>query len=163
MDLPATDLANGFLRSQALSRWLKGAGLVALAGLVAGVALFFALTWLYPSDAALLQGRWEALQIRGQGQEVPGGGMSMHFAQDRVILTFPGMRPVGPLFRIDPSKNPKEIDISFPTERMLWTGIYRLQGDRLLLCLNSQGRDRPADFGDERCFTYDLKRAPVGP
>ena len=87
----------------------------------------------------------------------PVADVQVIFAGDRVILRFPDMPPVSGTFRVDPSKDPKEIDLVLAAD-MTWPGIYRLEGDRLRLCLDSQGRERPASLSGERFFAYELQR-----
>ena len=83
------------------------------------------------------------------------------FAGDRVTLQFPGMPPLLATFRVDPSKNPKEIDLLFAGS-VTWPGIYRLEGDRLQLCIDSQARERPAKLNGEKFFYYELQRPAAG-
>jgi uncharacterized protein (TIGR03067 family) len=53
-------------------------------------------------------------------------------------------------FKLDPSKDPKEIDMFFPdgaNAPKVGKGIYRLDGDTFKLCrAQAPGEDRPRDF-----------------
>jgi uncharacterized protein (TIGR03067 family) len=71
------------------------------------------------------------------------------------------MPPTSATFRVDPSKDPKEIDLSNPNG-VTEPGIYRLDGDRLQLCVNTEGRERPARLSRERFLFYELRRPPGG-
>jgi uncharacterized protein (TIGR03067 family) len=54
--------------------------------------------------------------------------------------------------RLDPSKSPKEIDITFldgPGKGSTFPGIYALEKEQLRLCF-SHTKDRPKDFKTER-------------
>jgi RNA polymerase sigma factor (sigma-70 family) len=166
----AAELANSFLKAEALARWIRVAGLLAMAGLVASV-VFFTLgrkTHRQPEslparklpDPELLQGTWDAASVRTGGQQIPAEGVHMVFAGDRATLQFPGMPPLSGPFRVDPDKDPKQIDVDFGNG-LIWPGIYRLEGDRLQLCVDSQARERPASFNDERFFSYELQRSPA--
>jgi uncharacterized protein (TIGR03067 family) len=61
----------------------------------------------------------------------------------------------------DPSTDPKHIDLDFGND-ITWPGIYRLEGDRLQLCLDSLWRERPAKLNGVKFFYYELKRAAAG-
>jgi uncharacterized protein (TIGR03067 family) len=68
--------------------------------------------------------------------------------------------PLSPTFRVDPSKDPKEIDFVV-AQGVTWPGIYWLEGDRLQLCVDTQGRERPASLSGERFFYYEMQRVPA--
>jgi RNA polymerase sigma factor (sigma-70 family) len=157
----AADIANSFLKAQALTRWVRAAGLLMVAGLVA-----VALLWLLPgrkaqTDAERLQGTWKAARVWIRGQEVPAGNLEMIFAGDRVTWQADFMPPLVGTFRLDPGKDPKEIDRFFPNGAKD-LGIYRLDGDHLQLCIDTEGRERPASLSRERFFYFELERAPAG-
>jgi RNA polymerase sigma factor (sigma-70 family) len=156
------DLANGFLRILTLTRWLRITGLLALAFLMVGAALWFTLGRKAPSDLELLQGTWNVTLVRAGGQQMPEPGVTMSVSGERVTLRTPNMMIFTCLFRVDPSKEPKQIDHLFG-RGVTWPGIYRLQGDRLQLCLNTQGGERPTDLNEERFAYYELRRIPAGP
>jgi RNA polymerase sigma factor (sigma-70 family) len=157
----AADLANSFLKAQGLTRWVRAAGLLVVASLVA-----VALLWLLPgrkaeTDAQRLQGTWKATRVWLRGQEVPAGNLEMIFEGDRVTWQADFMPPLVATFRLEPSKDPKEIDRFFPNgTRDL--GIYRLDGDHLQLCVDPEGRERPASLSRERFFYFELQRVPAG-
>jgi RNA polymerase sigma factor (sigma-70 family) len=64
-----------------------------------------------------------------------------------------GFRIVKHLYRLDTTKNPKQIDIT--VKKMndeyvgVMKGIYVLDGDELRLCLGQTGKDRPAAFPEK--------------
>jgi len=167
------ELANGFLKSQALARCVKVAGLLATAGLIAVVILFFTLGRkarpdapmsqgaVAKSDSEAIQGTWNATKVRHGGQEmIPAENVQMVFAGDRVTSHFPGLAPLSGTFRLDPSKDPKEIDLIFPAG-VTWRGMYGLEGDQLQLCIDLQARERPVSLTDERFFSSEMKRETV--
>ena len=167
------ELANGFLKAQTLARWVKVAGLLATVGLIAVVIVFFSLGRKARPDAPrsqgavakpdteAMQGTWNATKVRHGGQEmIPEENVQMVFAGDRVTSHFPGMPALSGTFRLDPSKDPKEIDLIFPAG-VTWRGIYRMEGDQLQLCIDLQARERPVSLTDERFFSSEMKRETV--
>jgi RNA polymerase sigma factor (sigma-70 family) len=153
----AAELADGFLKSQALTRWIKVAGLLAGAGLLAIAVLFFTRARETRPDTELLQGTWNATNVWVNGQKLPGEGVDIAFTGERVTLRFPGMPPLSPTFRIDPSKDPKEINFDLPGG-VTWPGIYQLERDRLQLCINLLAGERPAKLSGDRFSYYELRR-----
>jgi uncharacterized protein (TIGR03067 family) len=67
-------------------------------------------------------------------------------------------------YRLEPGQEPKAIDfIRAPGDAL--PGIYRLDGDRLQLCL-SVGGNRPTDFirkPDPQLWLYELHRMETAP
>lgn len=52
------------------------------------------------------------------------------------------------VFTLDEMQSPKTIDLTIDGESTRLMGIYRLEGDRLTLCLRSDGV-RPTEFSSE--------------
>jgi RNA polymerase sigma factor (sigma-70 family) len=155
------DLANRFLKWQALTRWIKAAGLLMVVGLVA-VALFF-LTQGRKSQTDLgLQGSWGSARVWFRGQEVPAVNLQMTFTGDRFSMRSDVFPPMSATVRVDANKDPKEIDLFYPDTGVTDLGIYRLDGDRLQLCINTEGRERPTTLGPGRFNYYELQRPAAG-
>ena len=150
--------AQGFLRAQFLRKWAKALGLLAVAALVAVVLLFLIRAQKPKTDQELLQGTWKVAKMWFGGRELPVAAIDMIFAGDQFTQRAAGTTSQATI-RLDPGKDPKEIDFLFP-RRATWRGIYQLKGDQLLLCWNTEGRERPADFTGERFYYYELRRQP---
>jgi RNA polymerase sigma factor (sigma-70 family) len=153
-------LAQGFLRAQLLRKWTKAVGLLAVGGLVAVLLLFLTRAQKPKTDQQLLQGTWKVAKMWFGGQEMPVEAIDMIFAGDQFTQRAAGTT-LQASFRLDPGKDPKEIDFLFP-RRVTWRGIYRLEGDHMLLCWNTEGPERPADFTGKRFYYYELRRQPEG-
>jgi RNA polymerase sigma factor (sigma-70 family) len=160
----AADLANGFLKTQALTRWVIAAGLLLAAGSVSvPPVLLLTHARKAQTDAELLQGTWKAARLWVGGQQVPPLNLEMIFAGDGFTMRADILpQPMSATFRVDPSKDPKEIDLVYPNG-VTNPGIYRLDGDRLQLSINTEGAERPANFSpDKRFWQYELQRTTVG-
>jgi uncharacterized protein (TIGR03067 family) len=121
--------------------------------------LFLALTLAAPakkdSDAkeATIVGEWAGEKAVAGGQEkpVPEGGITFVFTADGKLTVKEGSRekPDAGSYKLDPKKDPPEIDIIPPADKKdpPVAGIYKLDGDTLTLCF---GRDkeggRPTKF-----------------
>jgi uncharacterized protein (TIGR03067 family) len=80
-------------------------------------------------------------------------------AENNVMMKFGDKEEKPSTFTIDPSKTPKQIDI-IPEGRKPAKGIYKLDGDTLVICANNKG-DRPKDFKadkDSQTSIVTLKR-----
>jgi RNA polymerase sigma factor (sigma-70 family) len=155
-----TAVADGVMRAMFLTK-CKAFGLI----LAATAAAFLGLAWgagLAPgggqagkSDKQLLQGRWRIVSAEIGGKKAPDDEFQrmqenpLVFKGDTVRVRLQSD------YKIDPTKNPKEIDIT-PQEGpenekgKTFRGIYRLKGDELTLCIPLMpDRDRPTSFTSE--------------
>jgi uncharacterized protein (TIGR03067 family) len=106
------------------------------------------------ADAPGLVGEWEMADAKngvervGQGQPV----LVYRFAADGTFQVFENGKAVGKprTFRHDPAADPPTIDLNSPSPgptEPLVPGIYRVDGDRLLLCTPYPGGNpRPTAF-----------------
>jgi RNA polymerase sigma factor (sigma-70 family) len=177
------DLADGFLKARALTRWAI-AGAAALAVLIGLVSV---LPFLRPragpgggpasaagppvapqAEQDKLQGNWRVEEVKMGGQDWPHERMRFEFAADKMTMLFGAARLTPPMpYVLDPSREPKTIDVNSPGG--VWRGIYELNGDSLKLCLNENpagGGDRPATFrappGAQGVYLYLLRREQAG-
>jgi uncharacterized protein (TIGR03067 family) len=102
------------------------------------------------SDAAKIEGTWqvEELTIGGEKMEVPTGMVAVvkggtfqvrcgELAEPKVTL------------KLDESKKLKEVDFMAGRERVVGSGIYEIEGDRLRICYAGAGK-RPGKFASEK-------------
>ena len=99
-----------------------------------------------------LEGTWAFERLEVDGREVPPEGLS----RSRLLIDGDRFRTESPeetyegTFNIDVEADPHGIDIEFVEgpEAGNWNyGIFRLEGDRLDLCLDMSGQGRPGTFG----------------
>lgn len=123
-----------------------------LASFAAG--LFVVLTAQAGDDAqkkekAALQGTWKILSFENnQGKDTNFEGATIEFDKDGKNLTFSkdGQAKKG-TFTLNPTGKPKEIDIKPGDENKTFEGIYRIEKDKLTLCLAPESGDgRPSEF-----------------
>ena len=97
-----------------------------------------------------LKGTWKAVQVQKDGSEHPEyvqAGMQTVFTDNTMSISVgddPGAKTVSS-YRPDPTKNPKEIDLS---GQAAGKGIYLLDGDKLTLCTSMA--DRPTAFATKQ-------------
>ena len=97
-----------------------------------------------------LQGEWTMVSLESRGEKVPEETVKQY------RLTIKGdqwtvssdMGTNEATFKIDPSKDPKTIDLTFKRadEAIPSRGIYKLEGDTLTLCRTVGDRERPKEF-----------------
>jgi uncharacterized protein (TIGR03067 family) len=131
------------------------------------VVVAFVAGWLYPplwsptlriaaaqekKDQELIQGSWKVAKMEHEGRVIPGP-----FREDTWIFKDDELRMVGTAgeghtyfkatFKLDPSKQPKSIEMSITggvaNVGKTHSGIYRIDGDKLVIC---QGADLPKEF-----------------
>jgi uncharacterized protein (TIGR03067 family) len=100
------------------------------------------------SDKEKIQGAWVAVSGEMGGKQVPDEHVKkckVTFQGDKIHLEGLVKGEGKGSFALDPSKNPRTIDILITDEDDV-AAIYALDGDTLRLCLNSGGSERPKEF-----------------
>jgi len=97
-----------------------------------------------------LQGEWTMVSMETKGMKagdkvVKQYKLTIKGDQWTVTTLKGGARAT---FKIDPSKNPKTIDLTFELNKKGTPsrGIYKLEGDTLILCRAAGDRERPKEF-----------------
>ncbi len=102
-----------------------------------------------------MDGRWKEVKLIIDGKEFPAQHINTIKGETHTITTLGGNLMAIQRAKLDPSKNPKTIDLEFtkgaPPGKKYWRGIYAVNGDELKLCVK-QGKDwldekeRPTEF-----------------
>jgi uncharacterized protein (TIGR03067 family) len=116
-----------------------------------------------------LAGTWrvtaaKANGVRLQPREVPD--MKLTFKDGKYTVQLAKEKPQEGTYKIDPSKNPKTIDVNRttgPEQGKKQVGIYELTGNELKICACDASKKRPTDFDTRDKDGYMvlvLKRVP---
>jgi uncharacterized protein (TIGR03067 family) len=110
-----------------------------------------------------LEGMWRVVATEVGGKETAEGAGGLKnvviFSGDKCTLKNGGVT-IENTFAIDPTKNPKWMDVTRTADKMTWPGIYELNGDTLRAVFQgAKGGRRPAEFktrpgGPELLTTY---------
>lgn len=141
--------------------------------------LVLLLPWSQANDEAIReerdrhQGTWRATSSIYDGQEAPEQivrSITRTVEKDHVVWKRNGRSFAGTRIELDPSRDPKAIDV-IPDggkdrgERVL--GIYKVEKDRLTICMAAPGKPRPKDFNAQKGSGCTLRafireKAPEG-
>jgi uncharacterized protein (TIGR03067 family) len=102
------------------------------------------------AETARLQGEWRLVSVLTNGQTVtnPPVGIRRTIG-DTVTVTLDGQLLLHAIMTLDPGMTPKFIDyevIGGQMQGVQLSGIYRLDGSRLTICLGGPGGARPDEF-----------------
>jgi uncharacterized protein (TIGR03067 family) len=101
-----------------------------------------------PSDKDRLQGTWVADSAEFAGRPLSADHAKktiLVFAGGQIRFTMPDGKIERGIFKLDSAVTPKEIDVIDETEQKGLLGIYRFDGDQLVVCMG-QDRVRPKEF-----------------
>jgi uncharacterized protein (TIGR03067 family) len=93
-------------------------------------------------DFNLLQGNWKLVKMDGPPPVTPIPNSVMNIQGGSFKIELNGNEITNGTFRIDPTKNPKHIDLRVDkspnpkTAKQVLPGIYQIQGNQLIMCLN---------------------------
>jgi uncharacterized protein (TIGR03067 family) len=100
-----------------------------------------------------LKGTWKATAVQKDGAdhaEFVQAGMQMTFAENTLTIGVadPNADKTTSFYHLDPTKNPKEIDLIDSMGQPSGKGIYTLEGDKLTLCTGMG--DRPTSLATKQ-------------
>src|SRR5262249_5711830 len=98
-----------------------------------------------------LQGEWKMVSLEQRGKKAPDEEVKAYtltIKGDQWIVSVQDREGRGMTIKIDPSKNPKTIDLTqkLGEKEVVSQGIYKLEGDTLTLCRTQGKQERPKEF-----------------
>jgi uncharacterized protein (TIGR03067 family) len=104
-------------------------------------------------DKEKIQGEWKVVSAKKAGRDAGDDGpnhvgKTMTFSADKLMFSGENLEAE---YKLDPAKDPKQIDVTplngAPEEKgKLFSGIYKLDGDKLVIHFAHAGQDRPTTF-----------------
>jgi RNA polymerase sigma factor (sigma-70 family) len=118
------------------------------------------------ADRELIQGTWNLVSGKDGGelaQKIEGSKMVI--TQQTLVLTLPDGKKLEWTYQMDPSRQPKWIDVTDTKANRTMMGLYSLKANELKIVLDEGGETgRPTDFVSEQNPPNDLlfvlKREP---
>ncbi len=119
-------------------------------GVVILIAAADATEEMSKKEMAKLQGAWSAVSDEREGMKAPDERVKMVkiTIQGDKLIAHDGNNTLEMKYILDPSKNPKTIDITYLDGELKGEssqGIYALDGDTLKICMH-RGTNRPTEF-----------------
>jgi uncharacterized protein (TIGR03067 family) len=95
-----------------------------------------------------LKGTWALVSMEAQGKPVPAADLKVvKYTFEEARFSYEDGRggPKEGMYTLGSARSPKSIDLS-QDGSLAARGIYKLEGDRLTLCLASPRGERPTEF-----------------
>lgn len=112
-----------------------------------------------------LEGTWKVVAVEARGMKVPEDklkGAAVIIKGDRITMADPGKGAKDLVFKIDPTRKPKHINLTDPKEKDTAPAIYALEGNELRICVPLAMKDakRPESFDtkDKPQMAFTCKR-----
>ena len=101
-----------------------------------------------------LQGKWETVSVTEEGKDLKEDEIKVRSLEIKgEKITFPREGKPGTIsIKIDPSQSPAHFDGTYddgPLKGVTGKGIYKLDGDKLIICSSGPGKDRPTEFASK--------------
>ncbi len=106
-----------------------------------------------------LDGEWKIVTAEAGGQMIESKSTAV-FAGAKCTLIDPGFPAVANTILLDPTKEPKWIDLTNPATKTTFLGIYELKGDSLIATFQAEKGGRPTQFKTKKAgagamYTYE--------
>jgi uncharacterized protein (TIGR03067 family) len=110
-----------------------------------------------------LEGTWRVIAVQLGGEDMPReeiGPNNLLIVSGEKYTTVIGKRRIECTMTVDPTREPKEIDVRRTSDKVTWLGIYELKGDSLKVFFGNKDK-RPTEFktkeGTEQVF-HEFRR-----
>ena len=114
------------------------------------------------TETAAIKGKWKVTATKYNGKDVPLADGRVLVFDEKEFTAFEGAKKGRTLgFTLDPTTEPKRLDLTLPGSDQKVAGIYILDGDSLKLCYGEPGTERPKKLeskADEKVFLLVLER-----
>jgi len=113
-------------------------------------------------DSAAIEGVWEVVSTTYDGKEVAAKGRTLVFGEKKFTTFIGDKKKRAVAFTLDPSTDPKRIDMDRGDKDGKALGIYEIDMDQLKLCYGEPGAERPKAFESKpgkKVFLIILRRA----
>jgi RNA polymerase sigma factor (sigma-70 family) len=113
-------------------------------------------------DLNRLQGPWTMIDVTINGLPLPPAGVGFQFEGNSCQFVAPDGSTLSTMtFTLDPTQDPKQIDLTLLPQGSPALGIYELSGDELRLCYYTKGA-RPREFAsrheNEQLYRFGRSR-----
>jgi uncharacterized protein (TIGR03067 family) len=105
-------------------------------------------------ELARFEGTWKWVSLESEKEKLSADALKdprMKLTGDKFAVTGENAENaiMGGTFKVDPTKKPKTIDVTFtdgPQKGKTMVGIYELEGDTYKVCMDPEGKNRPTEF-----------------
>jgi uncharacterized protein (TIGR03067 family) len=114
-------------------------------------------------ELARFEGAWKWVSIEMEKMKLEADALEhprLKLMGDKFTVTEENNGTFGGTFKVDPSKKPKTIDVTFtdgPEKGKTSLGIYELEGDTYKVCVDPEGKSRPTEFAVKPGSGYVLQ------
>jgi uncharacterized protein (TIGR03067 family) len=111
-------------------------------------------------ELKLLEGEWKIVAAEADGKPVESKAVVKFTADGKCTISTPGAQTIETTFTLDPTKEPKWMDVLDAVRKTPQKGIYELKGDKLRAVVQADPKgDRPTEFSTKKkgevMFTYE--------
>jgi uncharacterized protein (TIGR03067 family) len=120
-----------------------------------------------------LAGVWHVVSFKDNGNDMPADAVNdlkVVITGDKYLARLEGKDALAWTYKLDPTKKPKTLDITFLTGRkqgQTAPGIYSLEGDTFTICGAEPGQERPTEFaakpGSKHCLMAHKRKTAKTP